>query len=208
MVFFIFLVANIGGALIAARRSAAVRRLPARRRFLLDGAHLWLQTAIVAGLRARGLRRARRLVLPQGPAGDDRRRSRAAGRPRRPRRHQFPADRRHHRARSSLSAAWKPGIIFDVYGTTLELQNIAARRRAAADRARCRSCSRPNEHREANGFTWEPIREVAILFAGIFVCIIPVLAMLEAGRDGAFAWLLAAVTDAGRQPRTRSPISG
>ena len=35
-VFFIFLVANIGGALIAARRSAAVRRLPARRRFLLD----------------------------------------------------------------------------------------------------------------------------------------------------------------------------
>ena len=36
--------------------------------------------------------------------------------------------------------------------------------------------------------------EVAILFAGIFVCIIPVLAMLEAGRDGAFAWLLAAVT--------------
>ena len=40
----------------------------------------------------------------------------------------------------------------------------------------------PNEHREANGFTWEPIAEVAILFAGIFACIIPVLAMLEAGK--------------------------
>src|SRR5262249_61847388 len=52
----------------------------------------------------------------------------------------------------------------------------------------------PNEHREANGFTWEPIAEVAILFAGIFVCIIPVVAMLDAGKDGAFAWLLAAVT--------------
>ena len=52
----------------------------------------------------------------------------------------------------------------------------------------------PNEHREANGFTWEPIAEVAILFAGIFTCIIPVLAMLAAGKDGAFAWLLAAVT--------------
>jgi Na+/H+ antiporter NhaD/arsenite permease-like protein len=35
---------------------------------------------------------------------------------------------------------------------------------------------------------------VAILFAGIFVCIIPVVAMLDAGKDGAFAWLLAAVT--------------
>jgi Na+/H+ antiporter NhaD/arsenite permease-like protein len=52
----------------------------------------------------------------------------------------------------------------------------------------------PDEHRAANDFTWEPIREVAKLFAGIFVCIIPVLAMLEAGRDGPFAWLLDAVT--------------
>jgi Na+/H+ antiporter NhaD/arsenite permease-like protein len=50
------------------------------------------------------------------------------------------------------------------------------------------------EHREANGFTFDPILEVAILFAGIFVCIIPVLAMLQAGKDGSFAWLLAAVT--------------
>ena len=40
----------------------------------------------------------------------------------------------------------------------------------------------PDEHRAANGFTWEPIREVAILFAGIFVTIIPVLAMLQRGR--------------------------
>jgi Na+/H+ antiporter NhaD/arsenite permease-like protein len=52
----------------------------------------------------------------------------------------------------------------------------------------------PNEHREANGFTWEPIVEVAILFVGIFVCAAPVLAMLDAGHDGAFAWLLAAIT--------------
>ena len=35
---------------------------------------------------------------------------------------------------------------------------------------------------------------MAKLFAGIFVCIIPVLAMLEAGHDGPFGWLLAAVT--------------
>jgi Na+/H+ antiporter NhaD/arsenite permease-like protein len=52
----------------------------------------------------------------------------------------------------------------------------------------------PDEHREANGFSWEPILEVAILFAGIFVCAVPILAMLDASHDGAFAWLLAAVT--------------
>src|SRR5437899_12475726 len=52
----------------------------------------------------------------------------------------------------------------------------------------------PNEHRESNGFTWEPIAEVAILFAGIFTCIIPVLAVLDAGKEGFFSWLLEAVT--------------
>jgi Na+/H+ antiporter NhaD/arsenite permease-like protein len=52
----------------------------------------------------------------------------------------------------------------------------------------------PEEHRAANEFSWEPIAEVAKLFAGIFVCIIPVLAMLDAGHDGAFGWLLKAVT--------------
>jgi Na+/H+ antiporter NhaD/arsenite permease-like protein len=56
----------------------------------------------------------------------------------------------------------------------------------------------PNEHREANGFTWEPIGEVAILFAGIFICIIPVLAMLAAGKNGAFAWLGAIAMSEGR----------
>jgi Na+/H+ antiporter NhaD/arsenite permease-like protein len=41
--------------------------------------------------------------------------------------------------------------------------------------------------RAANGFEWEPIKEVAYLFAGIFTCIIPVIAMLEAGAKGPFS---------------------
>ncbi|GAA1627117.1 sodium:proton antiporter [Georgenia ruanii] len=36
------------------------------------------------------------------------------------------------------------------------------------------------ELRAANGFTWGPIQEVAILFAGIFVTMIPALAILQA----------------------------
>lgn len=38
----------------------------------------------------------------------------------------------------------------------------------------------PRRLREANYFTWGPIREVAVLFAGIFATIIPALALLQA----------------------------
>ena len=47
--------------------------------------------------------------------------------------------------------------------------------------------------REENEYSWEPIREVAILFAGIFVTMIPALAMLRAGEDGGLAFVIRAV---------------
>lgn len=43
--------------------------------------------------------------------------------------------------------------------------------------------------REQNDHAWEPIREVAILFAGIFVTLIPVLAMLSMGERGALGFI-------------------
>ena len=92
-----------------------------------------------------------------------------------------------------LSAAWRPGIELNVYGTHLALQNLL-RDGALVVIAVVSLWLTPDEHRAANDFTWEPIREVAILFAGIFVAIIPVMAMLNAGSDGAFAFLLRAVT--------------
>jgi len=46
------------------------------------------------------------------------------------------------------------------------------------------------EIRQGNQFTWAPIREVAYLFAGIFITIIPALAILKAGEKGALAWLI------------------
>jgi Na+/H+ antiporter NhaD/arsenite permease-like protein len=91
------------------------------------------------------------------------------------------------------SAAWRPGISFEIYGTTLELQNVA-RDATLLLIAMLSLVLTRNEHREANGFTWEPIVEVAILFAGIFTCIIPVLAVLDAGKEGFFSWLLSVVT--------------
>ena len=49
--------------------------------------------------------------------------------------------------------------------------------------------------REGNGFTWFPIKEVAYLFAGIFMCIIPALSMLKAGTNGSLAFIISAVKE-------------
>ena len=92
-----------------------------------------------------------------------------------------------------LSATWKSGITFDVYGTPLELQNVV-RDGALVAIAIASLMLTPNEHREINGFSWEPMLEVAKLFAAIFICAIPVLAMLRAGHRGMLGWLLDAVT--------------
>jgi Na+/H+ antiporter NhaD/arsenite permease-like protein len=91
------------------------------------------------------------------------------------------------------SALWKPGIAFDLYGTKVELQDML-RDIVLLGIAFLSLVLTHDEHREANGFTWDPIVEVAILFAGIFVCIIPVLTALHAGKEGSLAWLLTAVT--------------
>jgi Na+/H+ antiporter NhaD/arsenite permease-like protein len=98
-----------------------------------------------------------------------------------------------------VSATWRPGITVDIFGTKLELQNIV-RDGALLVIALLSSWLTRDEHREANGFTWGPIKEVAKLFAGIFIAIIPVLAMLDAGRNGAFAWLLSSVTTSDGSP--------
>ncbi|MDE5445282.1 sodium:proton antiporter [Bradyrhizobium sp. CSA207] len=99
-----------------------------------------------------------------------------------------------------MSAMWEPGISFDVLGTQIGLQDLVRNALLLAIAALSVWLT-PDEHRLANGFAWEPIREVAKLFAGIFTAIIPVLAMLDAGHHGAFAWLLSAVTAPDGTPR-------
>ncbi|MEF9427045.1 MAG: sodium:proton antiporter, partial [Candidatus Mariimomonas ferrooxydans] len=41
-----------------------------------------------------------------------------------------------------------------------------------------------------NGFTWVPMKEVAILFAGIFMTMMPCLKILQAGTKGEFSFLI------------------
>ncbi len=49
------------------------------------------------------------------------------------------------------------------------------------------------EVHDDNDFNWTAITEVAYLFAGIFITIIPALAILKAGEQGALTWLIKTV---------------
>ena len=95
-----------------------------------------------------------------------------------------------------MSGLWDPGVSFTVQGVELELQNLLRDAVILALALISLRVSR-QENREANGFNWGPILEVAKLFAAIFICIIPVIAILQAGLDGAFAPLVSLVTGPG-----------
>ena len=92
-----------------------------------------------------------------------------------------------------MSGTWKPGIAFDVWGTEVELQQIV-RDVLLVVVAIVSLAITPQGVREKNQFSWAPMQEVAKLFIGIFLTMIPVLAMLKAGEQGPFAAVARAVT--------------
>ncbi len=98
-----------------------------------------------------------------------------------------------------MSGFWKPGITYDIYGTPVELQNLL-RDGLLVVVILASLWLTPKIAREGNDFGWGPILEVAKLFAGIFVTIAPVIAMLRAGEHGAFGMVVSAVTGADGQP--------
>ena len=98
-----------------------------------------------------------------------------------------------------ISAAWEPGVRIAFPGGVLDLQNLL-RDGALIIIAILSLLLTPKGVRQGNDFRWEPILEVAKLFCAIFLCMIPVLAMLKAGTDGVFAPLVHAVTGANGQP--------
>ncbi|MBU8847997.1 MAG: sodium:proton antiporter [Desulfobacterales bacterium] len=53
----------------------------------------------------------------------------------------------------------------------------------------------PKALKEENEFSWFPIIEVAYLFVGIFITMVPCLLLLKAGPNGAFAFLIEAVKE-------------
>ena len=76
-----------------------------------------------------------------------------------------------------FSGIWKPHFYINFMHIHLELQNII--RDASLLLLTYLSIKyTKTEIRSANGFTWFPVLEVAKLFAGIFITIIPVIAIL------------------------------
>jgi len=98
-----------------------------------------------------------------------------------------------------LSGLWKPGIGFDVYHVHIDVQNLV-RDLLLLSLAVLSWQITSKASREANGFSWFPIVEVAKLFVGIFLTIVPAIAILKAGTDGAMGQLVALVSDEAGNP--------
>ena len=98
-----------------------------------------------------------------------------------------------------MSGTWKPGISFSVWGTEVALQQLVRDVLLVAVVFWSLKIT-PAGVRAKNQFSWAPMQEVAKLFIGIFLTMIPVLAMLRVGEAGAFAAVARAVTGPDGQP--------
>ena len=95
-----------------------------------------------------------------------------------------------------ISGFWKPHISLEIYrGVHLELQNIT-RDLLLLGLTYASWTYTPQQIRKENEYTWFPIIEVAKLFAGIFITIIPAIAILKAGTNGALAGIISSVSSA------------
>jgi len=90
-----------------------------------------------------------------------------------------------------VSGYWRPGHI-SVFGIEMHYQNLL-RDSVIVILGLLSLYVTPQRLRQSNDFSWGPILEVAKLFAGIFITIIPALAILKAGSQGALAWLVTSV---------------
>ena len=102
-----------------------------------------------------------------------------------------------------MSGTWKPGVNFNIAGTDVGLPGIVRDVGLIIITLISLKTTARSVH-EANQFSWGPMAEVAKLFAGIFLTIIPVIAMLKAGIDGPFGAIVASVT---RADGTPSPLA-
>lgn len=98
-----------------------------------------------------------------------------------------------------MSGTWKPGVSWNIAGTELGLAPLL-RDVGLMGLVALSLWLTPAAARASNQFNWAPMQEVAKLFAAIFITITPVLAMLQAGAQGAFAPVVALVTGPDGQP--------
>jgi Na+/H+ antiporter NhaD/arsenite permease-like protein len=192
VVFFIFIVSNVGGSLTPLGDPPLFLGFLQGVTFFWTTTHLWRETALVLGLLlgifylldrwfyAREERPRMIDPTPAAPLGLDGLQNLPllAG----------------VVAAILMSGIWKPGLHVDLYGAHVPLEAIL-RDAIMVVLALISLKITPWALRERNGFDWEPIREVAKLFAAIFATLIPALLILKAGPGGSAGPLIALVSD-------------
>jgi Na+/H+ antiporter NhaD/arsenite permease-like protein len=98
-----------------------------------------------------------------------------------------------------MSGFWKSSVVFDIAGTPVGLPGLVRDIGLVVVTLVSLRLTPAQVHAD-NDFSWAPMQEVAKLFAGIFVTIIPVIAMLKAGTSGPFSAVVQAVTLPNGQP--------
>jgi Na+/H+ antiporter NhaD/arsenite permease-like protein len=98
-----------------------------------------------------------------------------------------------------LSGIWQPGWRVDVLGVAIEVQNLV-RDLLLLLLTGLSLWLTPRALRAENEFNWLPMAEVAKLFAAIFITIVPVIEILRAGPQGALASVVHLVTLPSGQP--------
>lgn len=98
-----------------------------------------------------------------------------------------------------LSGFWKSPASFHLMGTEVGLPGLVRDVGLVLVTFLSLKITAEKVHAD-NQFSWGPMVEVAKLFAGIFLTIIPVIAMLKAGVNGPFGSVVSAVTRPDGQP--------
>ncbi|MEE8334981.1 MAG: sodium:proton antiporter [Candidatus Neomarinimicrobiota bacterium] len=93
-----------------------------------------------------------------------------------------------------LSGIWHPEINFSWAYVNLELQNIVRDLSLLVFTFLSWKLT-SKDIRTANEYTWFPMLEVAKLFSAIFITIIPAIAILKSGTKGTLAGIIGAVTN-------------
>ena len=92
-----------------------------------------------------------------------------------------------------LSGFWKSPVVFSIAGTDVGLPGLVRDAGLVIITFVSLKITSAKVHAD-NQFSWGPMAEVAKLFAGIFLTIIPVIAMLKAGTSGPFGAVVSSVT--------------
>ena len=92
-----------------------------------------------------------------------------------------------------MSGVWKSPVSVDIAGTVVGLPGIVRDVGLIIITFISLRITAKSVH-DSNQFSWAPMQEVAKLFVGIFLTIIPVIAMLKAGTNGPFGAIVSAIT--------------